>query len=485
MRALGLLLFAGTALSQTLVLQHVNVIDATGSPAKADQTVIIKDGVISAVGRNIAVPTGDVRVVNASGKFLIPGLWDMHTHVAGITADPQWGKTLLPQYLAYGITGIRDMAGDVTSLLDWKKEQDDGKLLGPRMFISGPFVDSSKNGFTYPGDVIEATTPAAARETVRVLKQKGVDFIKIGSQLSRETFLAIAEECKLQRIPFLGHVPDSVTPLEASVAGIKSQEHLFGIALSVSRNEDVLRKEISAAREHNDSKAYSSAMAESQSTLDEGKARALFDAFKQNGTWIVPTLVWTEVTSTLSQRTTPGETAWDKNLNNLPDMLRKKWAPGNHLISEGAQAYYARKLQSDVHIVQQMHQAGVRLLAGSDSLDPYVFPGESLHRELELLVKAGLSPMEALQTATVNPAQFFGLQNDLGTIEVGKKADLVLLEADPLQEIGNTRKIAAIIQDGRYRTPQEVVTHAEGAWTQPKRSFAIHAPLMSRARVEP
>src|SRR6266487_2163020 len=133
MRALGLLLFAGTALSQTLVLQHVNVIDATGSPTKTDQTVIIKDSVISAVGRNIAVTTGDVRVVNASGKFLIPGLWDMHTHVAGITADPQWGKTLLPQYLSYGITSIRDMAGDVDTLLAWKREQAQGRLEGPRM----------------------------------------------------------------------------------------------------------------------------------------------------------------------------------------------------------------------------------------------------------------------------------------------------------------------------------------------------------------
>src|SRR6266568_38091 len=464
MRALGLLLFAGTALSQTLVLQHVNVIDATGSPAKADQTVIIKDGVISAVGRNITVSPGDARVVNGSGKFLIPGLWDMHTHVAGINADPQWGKTLLPQYLAYGITSIRDMAGETASLLEWKRQQAEGTLRGPRMLIAGPFIDGSKNGFTYPGDVIEATTPAAGRETVRLLKQKGVDFIKVGSQLSRETFLAVAEECKLQRIPFLGHVPDSVTPLEASVAGMKSQEHLFGIALSVSRNEDVLRKEISVAREHNDSKAYSAAVAESQSTLDEGKARALFAGFKQNCTWIVPTLVWTEVTSTLSQRTNPGETAWDKNLNNLPDTLRQKWAPGSHLIPDGAQAYYARKLQSDLHIVQLMHQAGVRLLAGSDSLDPYVFPGESLHRELELLVKAGLSPMEALQAATINPAQFFGLQNDLGTIEVGKKADLVLLEADPLEDISNTRKIAAIIQGGRYLTSQEALTHATRTW---------------------
>ena len=485
MRALGLLLFAGTALSQTLVLQHVNVIDATGSPTKTDQTVIIKDSVISAVGRNIAVTTGDVRVVNASGKFLIPGLWDMHTHVAGITADPQWGKTLLPQYLAYGITSIRDMAGETASLLEWKRQQAEGTLRGPRMLIAGPFIDGSKNGFTYPGDVIEATTPAAGRETVRLLKQKGVDFIKVGSQLSRETFLAVAEECKLQRIPFLGHVPDSVTPLEGSVAGMKSQEHLFGIALSVSRNEDVLRKEISVAREHNDSKAYSAAVAESQSTLDEGKARALFAGFKQNCTWIVPTLVWTEVTSTLSQRTNPGETAWDKNLNNLPDTLRQKWAPGSHLIPDGAQAYYARKLQSDLHIVQLMHQAGVRLLAGSDSLDPYVFPGESLHRELELLVKAGLSPMEALQAATINPAQFFGLQNDLGTIEVGKKADLVLLEADPLEDISNTRKIAAIIQGGRYLTSQEALTHATRTWTPPREASqsTLHSMLRPGVRL--
>jgi len=457
MRLCSLILLLGTAFPQTLVLQHVSVIDGTGSPTKPNQTVVIKNGVIAWVGQQPDLTGDQSHVVNASGKFLIPGLWDMHTHVAGITADPDWGKLLLPQYLAYGITGIRDMAGDVASLLGWKQEQADGKLIGPRMFIAGPFIDGSKRGFTFPNDVIEAATPEAGRAAVRLLKQRGVDFVKVGSHLSRETFLAIAGECKLQKIPFLGHVPDAVTPLEASAAGMKSEEHLLGIALSVSSREEGLRKEISSARAQNDMKSYSAVVAESQNTLDEAKARTLFAEFKRNGTWIVPTLVWTEVTSTLSQRNGLHQTEWDANLSYLPRALQEKWKSSDLGISEGEQAYYARKLQSDLRIVGLMHHSGIRLLAGSDSLDPYVFPGESLHRELELLVSAGLSPMEALQTATVNPAKFFGLENELGTIEPGKKADMVLLDADPLQNISNTRKICAVIQGGRYQTPQELL----------------------------
>lgn len=408
------------------------------------------------MGATATIPK-NAQMMDATGKFLIPGLWDMHVHVAGISSDAQWGKTLLPTYLSYGITSVRDMAGDVDALLAWKQAQAEGRLQGPRMFISGPFVDGSKQGFDHPGDVIETATPEAGRNAVRLLKKRGVDFIKIGSQLSRETFLAVADECKRQKIAFLGHVPDSVTPLEASDAGMKSQEHLFGITLSISAEEAKLREQIASARAHEDNKAYTAAVSEAQKTLDEQKAATLFQTFNRNGTWIVPTLVWTQVTSTLSQR------ANSPDLSRLPETLREKWTPGKRISSEAAEAYYARKLQSDLKIVGLMRQNGVRMLAGSDSLDPYVFPGDSLHLELELLVKAGLSPVEALRTATLNPAEFFSLQNESGTIAKGKRADLLLLDANPLENITNTRRLAAVIQNGRLMSPSEILDRAAGS----------------------
>ena len=450
MRLLPLLLLLSSAYSQTLALLHVAVIDPGETSSRSDQTVVIKNGRIADVGVKVRRPR-DARVVDGTGKFLIPGLWDMHTHVAGISANPQWGKTLLPQYLAYGITSIRDMAGDADALLKWRREQQEGILRGPRMFIAGPFLDGSTRGFDNPADVIAVTTPDAGRAAVRTLKDRGVDFIKVGSQLSRDTFFAIADECKRQKIAFLGHVPNSVSPLEASDAGMKSQEHLYGIALSVAHKEERLRDQIASARAHNDESSYASAVSEAQATLDQQKAEALFQAFKRNHTWICPTAVWTEVASRLSQRSD------SPLLKRLPRSLQEKWSPGKALSSPAADAYYARKLQADLRIVGLMNKTGVGLLAGSDSLDPYVFPGDSLHRELELLVEAGLTPLDALRTATSNPAEFFGQQTELGTIAKGKRADLVLLDANPLEDIRNTRKVFAVIQNGRYLTPQEIL----------------------------
>jgi hypothetical protein len=278
-----------------------------------------------------------------------------------------------------------------------------------------------------------------------------VDFIKIGSQLSRETFFAVADECKQEKIPFAGHVPNAITPLEASNAGMESEEHLLGIALSVSSEEENLRGQIAEARVRHDSKSYLAAVAEAQNTLDEKKAAILLEAFRRNQTWITPTLVWTEITSSLSHRTD------SLLLKRLPGALQTKWAPGQSISSEAAEAYYQGKFRSDLRLVRLMNKAGVRLLAGSDSLDPYVFPGDSLHRELELLVKAGLSPIDALRTATLNPAELFHLQAELGTVGKGKRADLVLLDANPLDDIHNTRRIAAVIQGGRMMRPHQIL----------------------------
>ena len=456
MRSLACLLLISSVWAQTIAFTHANVIDGTGAPVKKDQTVIIRWGKIAQIGGALKIPPG-AQTVDTTGKYMIPGLWDMHTHVAGITADPKWGKSLLPQYLAAGITSIRDMAGDIDALKSWQSQQAAGELAGPRMFVCGPFIDGSTQGFGFATDVRAATTPEEGRALVRELKAKGVDFIKVGSQLSRATFMAIADEAKKLKVPFVGHVPDAVTPSEAARAGMKSQEHLFGIALETSSKGDELRQQLVDARAKQDTPAVVRLVAESQQTTDDAKARALFAEFKKNGTWIVPTLAWTQITSTLSERTD------DPGLKPLPADLQKQWAPGQKVMSDGAQKYYARKYESDAKLVGMMNTAGVQILAGSDSLDPYVFPGSSLHRELELLVKAGLTPMQALQAATIQPSRFFGIQMGLGTIERGKNADLVLLDANPLEDIRNTRKVFAVMWAGRYYPKAQLEAMVETA----------------------
>ena len=426
-----------------IAITNVNVVDVGGGITVPNQTVLIADGKILLVGNpmNTSVPKYALRI-SGRGKYLMSGLWDMHVHVAGVSAKPEWGRNLLPVYLAWGITGVRDMGGDLAALKLWRRTA--ATIPGPEMIIAGPFLDASAEGYGSANEVIAVKTPEEARAAVRQLKAEGVNFIKIGSRLSRELFFAIADETGKLKMAFLGHVPDGISVEEASFSGMSSMEHLFGMMLQCSSKSDELRQRLAAAKD----RAERAKIAEEvEATFSEEVANALFARFATRSTFQVPTLVWTRNTSTLD-KADPN----DPGLRYVPEELRKEWTPANanKFVSANGRAYYARKLKNDLRIVGLMSKAGVPLLAGSDSLDPFVFPGESLHAELELLVSAGLSPAKALQTATINPARFMGTERTAGEVKGGKVADLVLLEDDPLKDIRNTRKIAAVFAKGRY-----------------------------------
>jgi hypothetical protein len=312
------------------------------------------------------------------------------------------------------------------------------------MIIAGPFLDSSAEGYGSASEVIAVKTPEEARAAVRKLKVEGVNFIKIGSRLSRELFFAIADETGKLKMAFLGHVPDAISVEEASFSGMSSMEHLFGMMLQCSSKSDELRERMKNAKDRAERAKISD---EVEATFSEEVANAVFTRFASRSTFQVPTLVWTRNTSTLDKADLA-----DPGLKYLPEELRKEWTPvnANKFVSANGRAYYAHKLKNDLRIVGLMSKAGVALLAGSDSLDPFVFPGDSLHSELELMVGAGLSPAKALQTATMNPARFMGAERTYGEVKNGKVADLVLLDEDPLKDIRNTRKITAVFAKGRY-----------------------------------
>lgn len=441
------------SVEKSVVFTHVTVIDATGAPARPDQTVVVTGNRITEIGaaKSVATPKG-AQVVDGKGKFLIPGLWDMHVHTAGISADPAWGQSLLPVYLANGITGVRDMAGDLETLRDWKRAQADGSVVAPRMAVSGPFLDASEEGFTRKADVIVVTTPAEAQQAVQKLLAEGSDFIKIGDRISPEVFAAIAEECKKQKIAFLGHLPRTVGLAEASDAGMKSMEHLYGFDFAMSSRQAEIKAMRAEAIAKQDQELANKANAETEASFDQKTADALFDKLKKNHTWIVPTLAWTETTAHMDT------VVASPYLKYLPVGLQKEWEPekARRSVSARGLAYYQHKAERDKRAVSLLAKAGVPMLAGSDSLDPYVFPGDSLHKELALLLESGLTPMQALQAATRNPAQFFGTEAQIGTVEKGKLADLVLLDADPLADIHNTRKVAGVMLDGKYLTRVEI-----------------------------
>jgi imidazolonepropionase-like amidohydrolase len=425
-----------------LAITHVTVIDGTGAAPRAGMTVVISDERITALGSSSElVPPKDARVVHAAGKFVIPGLWDMHVH---------WNDAAyLPLFIANGVTGIRIMWGRPAHL-QWRRDIAEGRLAGPRIVLAGSIVDGPKP--FWPGSTAAATADEG-RQAVERTRAEGYDFVKVYNSVPREVFLAMAEEARKQNIPVAGHVPNAVGAGEASDAGQKTMEHLQGLLLAVSSIENQLRDDFAAANKLPAGPERRALLrrlgVRVLETYEANKAAALFAKLKANGTWQVPTFT---VLHSIGHLHDPQHTS-DPRVKFMPPWVRTLWNPAKdfrfrNLVAEDF-AQQKRFFERRLALVGEMHAAGVGILAGSDTLNPYCFPGFSLHDELGWLVKAGLSPMAALQAATRNPAIYLGRMQDFGTVERGKIADLVLLDADPIADIRNTRSIAAVVMQGK------------------------------------
>jgi hypothetical protein len=413
-----------------LVLAHVTVIDVSGGPSKSNMTVVIRGDRISDIGKagEVLVPPG-ATVLDASGKFLIPGLWDMHVH--------WYNRDSLTLFTANGVTGVRQMFGG-SDLLRWRDQIAQGSLNGPRMIVASPIIDGPEP--VWPNS-IAVDNEDEGRNAVRKVKQWGADFVKVYSLLPRDAYFAIADESKRQDIPFAGHVPFAVSAAETSDAGQKSIEHLTGILIECSDKATELRNEIAKAKSPG---ARGRVEGIALQTFNDRKARELFARFVKNQTWQCPTL-----TVLRSSSGYLGDSRFrnDGRLKYVPRPRRERWV---RQIADQNDSDYAKKVfQKKVEIAGAMQRAGVPLLAGTDAGNPFCFPGFSLHEELALMVLGGLTPSESLRAATLNPAKFLGLDKMLGTIESGKIADLVLLDADPLADIRNTQRINAVISNGR------------------------------------
>ena len=436
---------AQTSASQSKVfITHVTVIDTDAGKEATDRTVVISDGKISdvSISKNVAVPP-NARTVNGQGKYLIPGLWDMHVHA--VFAERI--DSMFPMFVANGVLSIRDM-GTSMSLADiaqLRKDIQSGSRVGPRIVAAGPILDGRPKPLR--PNFLAITTPEAGRSEVDRLKSDGADLIKVYSWLSKDTFLAIADEAKKQKILFGGHVPFSISALEASDAGMNSMEHMLGVYLSCSRREDELRAEmLKGGPNLGGWDRIRLEIFEATDSYDEAKAAKIFAHLAKNRTWQVPTLaaVWANAEGFDAHVTS------DPRLKYIPPSVQQRWS--EEVKSSTDTARFVKFHDQKLRILGAMHRAGVPVLAGTDGAwyQAYTYAGFSLHDELALLVRAGLTPAEALQTATINPPRFLGMEKDLGSVEPGKIADLVLLDADPLQDIHNTMRISAVFVSGRY-----------------------------------
>ncbi len=413
-----------------VVFESVTLVPMDRERTVPDQTVVVRGDRIVAIGRagKIKVPDGSVRV-DGRGKFLMPGLAEMHAHIPGGQAPDSVVERTLFLYVAGGITTIRGMLGHPRHL-ELRQRAAKGELVSPTIYTSGPSINGNS-----------APTADVAVTMVTEQKAAGYDFLKIHPGLSREVFDAMAAAAHRSGIKFAGHVPLAVGLTPALEARYASIDHLDGYV------EAMVRKgaPVTAAQ----SAFFGLNLGEH---LDPSRIPALVEATKRAGVWNVPT-------QSLMENLAPGESAGAlarrPEMRYVPAKTLSQWAEEkNSLLEEtgSSPASATAMMEARRKLIKALHAGGAGLLLGSDAPQIYNVPGFSIHRELEALVAAGLTPYQALETGTRNVAAFFGTLRQTGTIETGKRADLILLDASPLDDVRNTTRRAGVMLRGRWLT---------------------------------
>lgn len=411
-----------------LAFTHVTVIQPSDGSEQRNVTVLVVGERVVAVGRHVRLPR-DTTIIDGRGRYLIPGLWDMHVHLGSVAG----AQAVFPQVLAAGITGLRDMGTPLEDAIAIKKAIRDGSILGPELYVAGPLL----NGWLpFKTPLIRnVTTPDEARRAVDELYTSGVDFVKVHDALGAAEYDAIASESSRLGLPFAGHVPPSITAEHAANAGQRSIEHLGGrfyaVMLACSRDEaaltDRMRQVVSAVleqlragKEPDDRAIFSPAFTRPLvETFEASRASQLVALFRRKKTWQCPTVV---------------------SLPILTEVIQHADAPKDD--REWAEAL----LRNMYYVIQRVARENDTVLAGTDASLAH----PKLHGELERLVQAGLTPAQALRTATTNPARYFGITLDFGAVSRGRIANLVLLEKDPLVDIRNTQTIIGVVIRGHY-----------------------------------
>lgn len=431
-------------------IEHVTVVNPGSGKPQPERTIVVSGHTITAVvpSTNLTLPAS-VRLIDGHGKFAIPGLWDMHMHFRDAKRD-------LKMDIANGVLGVRDM-GDIANEVFWLRDSIvQGKQLGPKIVACGPIIDGP-DSWSNPKLTISIKTADEARAIVDSLKQQGSDCIKVYDGLSRDCYFAIIDEAKKVRIPVVGHLPSAISVREASNAGQRSLEHGIAISGGSTAEAAYIERRLNqsafqeAARTNNFSLIPAKIASDETMMLDHFSQKLADESYSllaRNGTFITPTLVTQRALTFID----------DLNKENDPRMQYvsaeelRWWKPENGMLTKyRTPEYVAMRKREYTLMLMEVRRAqtlGVHLLAGTDITIPFTYPGFSLHDELALFVKAGLTPLQALETATTNPALLLGLPKQWGRVSPGYVGNFVLLNADPLEDIANTKNIHAVVLNG-------------------------------------
>lgn len=465
----GLLLLgcAGEKQNQETIWAITNVTVIDSKQNQLDNMSVLVDGnKIQAVSPSaeFELPKS-AKVIDGTGKYLIPGLWDAHVH---LTYDQDIGPSMFKLFMANGVTSIRDTGGQLDLMKPYREAADAAPASLPRLKMSGPLIDGLPRVYDgsspfRPNLSVGANSVSQAKNRVNELASEGVDLIKAYEMLQPEVLEAILEAAAAKGLPVTGHVPLSTDVISASKAGLRSIEHMRNLEMSCTKDWEKLmetrRKELEdgaseaggdlRSRLHQLQRTYA---IENQ---DPEVRAAVLATLAENNTWLVPTLT----ILAFRENRVYSRASWLEQFKYLPDTIASRWtASAQRLAKMPLDSAGIRFAEWGYDMVGRLPEAGVGIMAGTDTPIAFLTPGFSLHEELRLLVQSGLTPLQALEAATVRPAEYFNMEDELGTVEVGKIADLLLLDANPLENIEHTQRIRAVIKDGHYHDRETVDT---------------------------
>jgi len=430
----------------TILLDSVHIIDVTAGTVSDIQQVLLQDGRIVAIGESVADNVdhnAEFLRIDSNNGYLMPGLMDMHAHIR----HPLAASLIFPQFVANGVTGIREMNSEcdgpqpgapcLQQMQTWQQQIDAGELVGPRLLALSSFPVNP------PWDY--EATEEQIRGLVAEMDNRGVDLIKTYFRLSPQAFRWLADEAGKRELMVSGHLPVPMTVTEAVQVGLNSLEHARDLLFDCFPGSSEFR---STQRTQNPSVDWLQRMVTEHNSA---QCEQILKTMSDNDTWYVPTHV------TRRMDAMAGDSAFRNDPRRQyiwPEVLQSWDADADNMLamapSSEERAIVAGFYQKGLELTGQAQDAGVRILMGTDSGDSYSYFGASAHDELQELVKAGLTPAQALQAATISAAEFLGMQDDYGDVTIGKVADLILLRANPLEDISNSMTIEAVFMGKQY-----------------------------------